>query len=224
MTKISPLRGVIFFKFSPEIWGKNFSFPRFQADFRFSPDFRQIFPRFQADFRFSPDFRQIFFPNLFQKSVQKISPTKMWVLVSSGGKIVGEPTKSESAMAKRLGLSRQFLNRQLKKGKNGFIFQGKAVLVKRQMEFSAAGRQFETQNQMADALGLSRSAVARVFKTETTGVVQTKEGKKSKDFTNCGFHFYPCLPQASSYNSCQVRSWRASRIFFHCRSLERIEN
>ena len=119
----------------------------------------------------------------------------MWVLVSHGGKIVGEPAKSESEIAKRLGLSRQFLNRQLKKGKNGFLFQSTPVLVKRQMEFSAAGRQFETQNQMADALGLSRTAVARVFKTETSGVVQTKEGKEVKISRIAGSTFAPACPK-----------------------------
>ena len=119
----------------------------------------------------------------------------MWVLVSHGDKIIGEPTKSESAMAKKLGVSRQFLNKQLKKGKNGFIFQGKAVLVLRQMEFSATGRQFETQNQMADALGLSRSAVARVLATETTGVVQTKEGKEVKISRIAGPTFAPACPK-----------------------------
>ena len=48
----------------------------------------------------------------------------MWVLVSHGGKIIGDPAKSESAMAKRLGISRQFLNKQLKKRKKLFHIQG----------------------------------------------------------------------------------------------------
>ena len=119
----------------------------------------------------------------------------MWVLVSHGDKIIGEPAKSESAIAKRLGVSRQFLNKQLKKGKNCFVFKGTAVLVLRQMEFSAAGQEFETQNQMADALGLSRTAVARVFKTGTTGVVQTKEGKEVKISRIVGFTFVPACPK-----------------------------
>ena len=63
------------------------------------------------------------------------------------------------------------------------------------MEFSAAGQEFETQNQMADALGLSRSAVARVFKTGTTGVVQTKEGKEVKISRIVGSTFAPACPK-----------------------------
>ena len=119
----------------------------------------------------------------------------MWVLVSHGDKIIGEPANSESEIAKRLGISRQFLNKQLKKGKNCFIFQGTAVLVLRQMEFSAAGQEFETKNQMADALGLSRSAVSRVFKSGTTGVVQTKEGKEVKISRIAGSTFAPACPK-----------------------------
>ena len=197
--------------------------PDFQEIFRifqiFSPDFQEIFRFFPqifqiSDFRFqifsqiifqifSPDFSDFFpnyfsdfFPNYFSKKVfKKLPPTKMWVLVSHGDKIIGEPAKSESAIAKRLGVSRQFLNKQLKKGKNCFVFKGTAVLVLRQMEFSAAGQEFETQNQMEDALGLSRTAVARVFKTGTTGVVQTKEGKEVKISRIVGFTFVPACPK-----------------------------
>ena len=118
----------------------------------------------------------------------------MWVLVSFG-KIVGDSVKSESAIAKRLGISRQYLNKQLKKGKNHFMFRGMPVLVMRQMEFSAAGQEFETQNQMADALGLSRAAVARVFKTGKTGVVQTKGGKEVKVSRIAGSTFIPAYPK-----------------------------
>ena len=107
-----------FFRFFPQIFQKIFPpifrrFSDFQEIFRFFPQifrrFSDFFPRF---FRFFPQIFQIFsqiifqiFPKLFfKKSVQKIAPTKMWVLVSHGDKIIGEPAKSESAIAKRLGV------------------------------------------------------------------------------------------------------------------------
>ena len=64
----------------------------------------------------------------------------MWVLVSFSGKTIGEPVKSEAALAKKLGFSQQYINRQLKKGKNLFNFEGQKVLVRRKMEFSANGK------------------------------------------------------------------------------------
>ena len=140
---------------------------------------------------FSPDFSQM----RFQKKCSKSFPHKNVGVSFTGRCNIGEPAKSESAIAKRLGVSQQFLNKQLKKGKNCFVFKETAVLVLRQMEFLAAGKEFETQNQMADALGLSRSAVARVFKTGTSGVVKNKEGKEVKISRIKGSTFVPACPK-----------------------------
>ena len=99
----------------------------------------------------------------------------MWVLFS-GGKVIGEPAKSEAEIARRLGFSRQYLNRKLKKKESAFLFKGKRVCVRRQMEFRAGKKVFETKKQMAGFLGVSLQEINSIFSKNDCGVVETKTG------------------------------------------------
>ena len=59
----------------------------------------------------------------------------MWVLESFGGVVVAGPFKSEAEMAKKLGLSQQYVNRQIRNCNFRFRLDGRDVLARREKEF-----------------------------------------------------------------------------------------
>ena len=109
--------------------------------------------------------------------VSVFSPFKMWVLKSFSKEVVGGPFKSEAEMAKKIGVSQQYVNRQLKKFNFLFYLDGEKVIAHREKAFIAGDKTFETKGHMAQVLGVPQEAIERVFKKKTSGVIQTPKGK-----------------------------------------------
>ena len=109
--------------------------------------------------------------------VSVFSPSKMWVLKSFSKEVVAGPFKSEAEMAKKLGVSQQYVNRQLKKYNFLFYLDGEKVIAHREKAFIAGDKTFETKEHMAQVLGVPQEAIERVFKKKTSGVIQTPKGK-----------------------------------------------
>ena len=101
----------------------------------------------------------------------------MWVLESSEKVVVAGPFKSEAEMAKKLGVSQQYVNRQLKKYNFLFYLDGEKVIARREKAFIAGKQTFYTKEDMALILGVSQEVIERVFKKKTSGVIQTPKGK-----------------------------------------------
>ena len=101
----------------------------------------------------------------------------MWVLKSISGVVVAGPFKSEAEMAKKLGVSQQYVNRQIRKGNLLFHLDGKKVIANREIAFMAGKQPFYAKEDMAQVLGVPQEAIERVFKKKTSGVIQTPKGK-----------------------------------------------
>ena len=114
-----------------------------------------------------------FFPFFFHC----FSPFKMWVLESSGKVVVAGPFKSEAEMAKKLGVSQQYVNRQLKKYNFLFYLDGEKIIARREKAYIAGKQTFYTKEDMALILGVSQEVIDKVFKKKTSGVIQTPKGK-----------------------------------------------
>ena len=97
----------------------------------------------------------------------------MWVLESFSKVVVAGPFKSEAAMARKLGLSQQYVNRQIRKGKAVFNFEGQKVIAIRETEFVAGGKTAKTKEDLAMKLGVSQDAVNKVLRKKTSGIIQT---------------------------------------------------
>ena len=100
----------------------------------------------------------------------------MWVLESLG-EVVAGPFKSEAALAKKLGVSQQYVNRQLKKHEFLFHLDGKNVVAAREKAFAAGKQTFYTKEDMALILGVPQEAIDKVFRKKSSGVIQTPKGK-----------------------------------------------
>ena len=101
----------------------------------------------------------------------------MWVLESFSRVVVAGPFKSEAEMARKLGLSQQYVNRQIRKGKAVFNFEGKKVLAIREKEFVGGGKRASDKEELAQRLGVSQDAVAKVLRKKTSGMIQTPKGE-----------------------------------------------
>ena len=102
----------------------------------------------------------------------------MWVLESISGEVVGGPFKSEAALAKKLGLSQQYVNRQIKKYEFLlFHLEGKKVIARRAKAYIAGEKTFYTKSDMAQILGVPQEVIDKVFKKKSSGVIQTPKLK-----------------------------------------------
>ena len=103
----------------------------------------------------------------------------MWFLKSFSKVVVAGPFKSEAEMAKKLGVSQQFVNRKIRKHDRVFSLDGKRVIAIQEANFVACGTNIEatTQADLALKLGVPPDAVAKVLRKKTSGVVQTPKGE-----------------------------------------------
>ena len=101
----------------------------------------------------------------------------MWVLKSLSKAVVAGPFKSEAAMARKLGVSQQYVNRQIQKYNFLFHLDGEKVLAIREKEFVGGGKRASDKEELAQRLGVSQDAVNKVFRKKTSGIVQTPQGK-----------------------------------------------
>ena len=101
----------------------------------------------------------------------------MWLLESFSRVVVAGPFRSEAAMAKKLGVSQQSVNQQIRKGKAVFNFEGEKVIATRETKFVASGTTAKTKEDLALKLGVSQDAVEKVLRKKTSGFVQTPKGE-----------------------------------------------
>ena len=104
------------------------------------------------------------------------SPNKMWVL-ESFSKVVAGPFKSQAEMAKKLGVSQQYVNRQIRKHNFRFHLDGQTVIARREKEFVGGGKKGSDKEELAMRLGVSYQAVDKVLSKNSSGFVQTPNGK-----------------------------------------------
>ena len=102
---------------------------------------------------------------------------KMWVLESLSHVVVAGPFKSQAEMARKLGLSQQFVNRQLKQMKLRFILDGRPVIARRVAGFAAGTKTFTRQEDIGKFLGVPQEVIDKVFRKHTSGIVKTPQGK-----------------------------------------------
>ena len=101
----------------------------------------------------------------------------MWVLESFSKAVVAGPFKSEAEMARKLGVSQQFANRQLKQMNLRFNLDGRTVIARRVPEFLAGTKTFTRQEDIGEFLGVPQEVIDKVFRKNTSGFVQTPNGK-----------------------------------------------
>ena len=101
----------------------------------------------------------------------------MWVLKSFSKVVVAGPFKSQTEMAKKLGVSHQYVNRQIRKGQFVFTLDGKKVVAIREKEFVGGGKSGSDKDELAFRLGVSRKAVEKVLAKHTSGVLETPQGE-----------------------------------------------
>ena len=100
----------------------------------------------------------------------------MWVLESLSKAVVAGPFKSEAEMARKLGLSQQYVNRQIRKGNFLFHLDGEKVLAIREKEFVGGGKRASDKEELAQRLGVSQEVIEKVFRKKTSGIIQTPQG------------------------------------------------
>ena len=101
----------------------------------------------------------------------------MWVLKSFSNVIVAGPFKSEAEMARKLGVSQQYVNRKIKKREFRFRLDGRNVIAIRQKEFVGGGKHGSDKEELAMRLGVSKEAVEKVLSKNSSGLLQTPQGK-----------------------------------------------
>ena len=101
----------------------------------------------------------------------------MWVLKSFSKDVVAGPFKSQTEMAKRLGVSHQYVNRKIRKGEFIFQLDGQKVVAVREKEFVGGGKSASDKDGLAFRLGVSQKAVEKVLANHTSGVLETPQGK-----------------------------------------------
>ena len=117
---------------------------------------------------------------------------KMWVLKSFSKVVVAGPFKSQTEMAKKLGVSHQYVNRQIKNNKFIFTLDGQKVIASREKDFAGGGKRCSDKEELAMRLGVPRKAVEKVLAKHTSGVVQTPQGEVEIQKLNPGEK--PALP------------------------------
>ena len=156
----------------------------------------------------------------------------MWVLKSFSKVVVAGPFKSEAEMAKKLGVSQQYVNRKIRKHDRVFSLDGKRVIAIQEANFVACGTNIEatTQADLALKLGVPPDAVAKVLRKKTSGVVQTPKGEVKiqrlkpgrnqffRQFAFCGMTtqknkiFFPLQPRQKNSKSTPKPSRLRSRL------------
>ena len=116
----------------------------------------------------------------------------MWLLESLSHVLVAGPFKSQAEMAKKLGVSQQYVNRQIKKGQFVFTLGGKQVLARREKEFVGGGKSGSDKDELAMRLGVSRKEVEKVLTKHASGVLETPQGEVKIQKLNPGEK--PSLP------------------------------
>ena len=101
----------------------------------------------------------------------------MWVLKSLSKVVVAGPFKSEAEMARKLGVSQQYVNRQLRKYNFLFHLDGEKVVAHRAPAFMAGTKTFDRKEDMGQILGVPQEAIEKVFRKKTSGFVQTPQGE-----------------------------------------------
>ena len=103
----------------------------------------------------------------------------MWLLKSFSKVVVAGPFKSEAEMAKKLGVSQQFVNRKIRNHDRLFSFDGKQVIAIQEANFIACGTNIEalTKGDLALKLRVPPDAVAKVLRKKTSGIIQTPKGE-----------------------------------------------
>ena len=101
----------------------------------------------------------------------------MWVLKSLSKVVVAGPFKSEAEMTKKLGVSQQYVNRQLRKYNFLFCLDGKKVVAYRAPAFMAGTKTFYRKEDMGQILGVPQEVIEKVFKKKASGIIQTPKGK-----------------------------------------------
>ena len=101
----------------------------------------------------------------------------MWVLKSLSKAVVAGPFKSEAAMARKLGVSQQYVNRQIQKYNFLFHLDGEKVLAVREKDFVGGGKRASDKEELAQRLGVPQEVIEKVFRKNTSGIVQTPKGK-----------------------------------------------
>ena len=104
---------------------------------------------------------------------------KMWLLKSFSKVVVAGPFKSEAEMAKKLGVSQQYVNRKIRKNERVFHLDGEKVIAFRETKFVASGTNITatSKEDLALKLGVSQDAVAKVLRKKTSGIFQTPKGE-----------------------------------------------
>ena len=115
---------------------------------------------------------------IFQKmSFFCFSPIKMWLLKSFSKVVVAGPFKSEAEMAKKLGVSQQYVNRKIRAYDFVFHLDGEKVLASREPKFASGKIAVTRQEDLALHLGVSPDAVAKVLRKKSSGFIQTPKGE-----------------------------------------------
>ena len=101
----------------------------------------------------------------------------MWLLISFSKVVVAGPFKSQAEMAKRLGVSQQYVNRKIRKGEFSFQLDGKPVIAREHNDFVGGGKKGSDKKDLAMRLGVSKEAVEKVLQKNSSGLLQTPNGK-----------------------------------------------
>ena len=101
----------------------------------------------------------------------------MWVLESFSKVIVAGPFKSEAEMARKLGVSQQYVNRKICKSDILFHLNGQKVNARRVPGFLAGTKRFLDKEDIGEFLGVPQEVIDKVFRKKTSGFVQTPNGK-----------------------------------------------
>ena len=101
----------------------------------------------------------------------------MWVLVSFSNVVVAGPFKSEAEMARKLGVSQQYVNRKICKSDILFHLDGQKVNARRVPGFLAGTKRFLDKEDIGKFLGVPQEVIDKVFRKNTSGFVQTPQGK-----------------------------------------------
>ena len=91
--------------------------------------------------------------------------------------VVAGPFKSEAEMARKLGVSQQYVNRKICKSDILFHLDGQKVNACRVPGFLAGTKTFTDQKNIGKFLGVPQEVIDKVFRKNTSGFVQTPNGK-----------------------------------------------
>ena len=102
----------------------------------------------------------------------------MWVLKSRLSKeVVAGPFQFQAEMAKKLGVSQQYVNRQIKQNKVCFNLDGQKVYACKFPTFMAGKKKIQKKEDIGEFLGVPQEVVDKVFRKHTSGIIQTPQGE-----------------------------------------------